>query len=86
MPSYIRIEGTKEQLLGITDISGLQLRQRTADQMESGNWEVYAYATAASITEIQSRGPTVEVLATEEDVNAHLASLDEDIGKDSGIV
>ena len=83
MPNYVKISGTKTELLSLGGIIDLQIRPRTARETGVGMWEVFAYATDAAITDVQGRGPSVEIVVTEAQRQAHLTSLDDFIGDES---
>ncbi len=83
MLNYIRIFGTREQLLTLPRLSGMEVRPRTANQLEDGSWEVYAYATDADLIELGNQGFDFDIRVSSSDQGDHLARLDNFIGENN---
>lgn len=76
--NYVRISGSREQLLSVHIVPGLMLQARSANEAEGGQWVVFGYAPDNAITALQGLGYTVDILIDQNAINDHLASLEDD--------
>lgn len=70
--ALIEIQGTAAQLRSLTGIDELHIAPASSARLGPDRWRVSGYASPAAQDEVQTRGATVEVLETEEQVQAHL--------------
>lgn len=80
----ILIDGPENILRGLQDIQDLILELKTARTLSAGQFRVGAYATDRAITEIQGRGATVSIILNNEDLQARIDNLFQNI--DGGAV
>jgi hypothetical protein len=81
MNSFIRITGTKEQLLHLPSTGFLEVRIRSANQLEQNLWEVTAYADELSISTLRADNYNVTILMTAEEIYEEQLKMAEQIEK-----
>ena len=71
----ILIEGPKDVMLGLVNISGLEIHRHTSKTLEDDRWAVEAYATPEAVLEVESRGATVTTIMNDQEHSDYLASI-----------
>lgn len=77
--NFIYIDGTETTLLGLRDIPDALLQLATNETLASGQLRVAAYATDRAITEIETRGLMVTIVENNEQLQARIDNLFEQI-------
>jgi hypothetical protein len=73
--NFITIDGPTDILIGLEDIPGTIIEFNSAEELPDGNIRIAGYATDDAITEIESRGATVNVVENNEALQARLDQL-----------
>jgi len=71
----IEIQGSKEVLLGLRLVAGLDLERHSATQVDDDLWVVSGYATDQAVLEVEARGAAVTTVMNYQELTAHFAAL-----------
>ncbi len=77
MKSFIKMKGTRSQLYNLPVEGFLEVRIKSATQLDDGLWEVNAFADETAIAALQARGITVETLVSAEKLEAERSAINE---------
>lgn len=80
--NLIRITGTREILLGLEDITDLEIARHSDRQIDESTFSISAYASDDAIAEIEGRGATVEVVMDTDTRDTYLAGNYERLSDD----
>ena len=81
--SLVTIRGTADQIRRLDDVPELMIDRESAHN-EGAVWRVSAHASDAAVSEVQSRGVTVDVLMTTAALNQHLSVVEAQIDRGAG--
>ena len=81
----IVIEGSRDVLLGLVNIQGLEIHRHTSKLLGDDRWALEAYATPEAVLEVEARGVTVTTLVSDQEHSDYIASIITQITDDGAI-
>lgn len=85
--NIIQIQGSREIVGSLNDITGLTLNRRTTTQLEGDQVSISGYASDEALETIRARGASVTVISSSAEWNQKMEDIYRDVeSNDSGNV
>lgn len=81
MNNFIRIQGTKTMLLNLPEAGYLEIRVKSANQLDEDLWQITAFADDIAISALSSAGYDVYVLKTAQKIQQEQDEMTEYLRK-----
>jgi hypothetical protein len=75
MPSYVRLEGTSNQLYDLPLRLHFDMNTRSANKLEGDRYEVFGFADDDVIDQFRAAGMIVEIIKTDTELNDHRIAM-----------